>query len=110
MITLSTKPNERGTAIFTLEFTDEDGAIVIPSTSAWQLMKSDGTIVNDRDFASCSFSGTTVVLSGDDLQLFASDDKKRIFAIQAAYDSTAGNDLPLVDEVQFKINPLLSQE
>ena len=110
MITLTTKPNERGTAIFELEFADENGATVVPSTSAWQLMKSDGTIVNNRDFASCSFSGTTVVLSGDDLQLFANDDKKRIFAIEALYDSTAGSGLPLVDEVQFKINPLISQE
>ena len=109
MITLSTKPNERGTAIFTMTFTDENGDVVVPSSSAWQLMKTDGTIVNNRDFANCSFSGTTVVLSGDDLQLFESDDKKRIFAIEASYDSTAGSNLPLVDEVQFKINPLLSQ-
>lgn len=110
MITLTTRPNERGTAVFTLAFTDEDGATVVPTASAWQLMKTDGSIVNSRAFASCSFSGTTVVLSGDDLQLFASDDKKRIFAIEAVYNSTAGNNLPLVDEVQFKINPLISQE
>ena len=110
MITLSTKPNERGTAVFTLTFTDEDDNTVIPTESAWQLMRSDGTIVNSRDFASCTFTGTTVVLTGDDLQLFDNDDKKRIFAIQATYNSTAGNNLPLNDERQFKINPLVSQE
>ena len=110
MIKLTTEPNEKGTAIITLTYTDEDGATVVPETAAWQLMKKDGTIVNNRSFANCTFTGTTVVLSGDDLQLFASDDKKRIFAIHATYNSDAGSNLPLNDEVQFKIDDLVSQD
>ena len=113
MITLSTTPNEKGTAIFTLVYTDEDENVVVPATIAWQLMRSDGTVVNDRTFANCSFSGTTVVLSGDDLQIYSGDpvdNRKRIFAIQATYNSSAGTGLPMNDEVQFKITNLVSQE
>jgi hypothetical protein len=109
MITLEERPNEKGTAVFTIAFTDEDENAVVPNTAAWQLMKTDGTIVNERSFENCSFTGDAVVLSGDDLQLFDNDSKKRVFAIHATYNSTAGDDLPLNDEVMFKITDLVSQ-
>ena len=109
MITLITKPNERGTAVFTIAFTDENDNTVVPNTAAWQLMQTDGTVVNERSFENCSLTETTVVLSGDDLQLFDNDDRERIFAVQATYDSDVGSDLSLNDEVKFKITNLVSQ-
>lgn len=110
MSTIAVRPREKGTAIVTLTFTDEDGAVVVPTSAAWQLMRLDGTVVNERSFANCAFIGTEVALSGDDLAMFGTTDNgKRVFAIQAVYNSDAGNNLPLNDEVTFKIQKLLSQ-
>ena len=116
MIKLTTEPNELGTAVFTLAFTDSTDAVITPTALAWQLMKSDGTVVQpdgtaltELSFANGVFTGTFVTLTCTDLILFASDDKKRIFAIEALYDSDAGTDLCLKDEVQFKIHDLVSQ-
>ena len=110
MSTISIRPNEKSTAIVELTFTDEDGLVVVPTSAEWQLQKTDGTIVNERSFDNCSFSGTEVVLSGDDLAVFGTTDNgKRVFAVQAVYDSDAGSDLPLNDEVTFRIQKLLRQ-
>ena len=110
MSTISIRPAEKGTAIVTLTFTDEDGKGVVPKSAQWQLMTTDGTIVNGRSFAECSFTGTEVVLSGDDLAIYGTTDSGyRLFAIHAVYDSDAGSDLPLNDEVRFKIQRLVSQ-
>lgn len=110
MSTISIRPNEKGTAIVTLTFVDEDGAVVVPTSAAWQLMRLDGTIVNERSFANCPFSGTEVVLSGDDLAIYGTTDNGvRVFGVQAVYDSDTGTGLPLNDEVNFKIQRLLSQ-
>lgn len=109
MIKMTTIPNERGTGVFTLEFLSETDQVIVPVTAAWQLMWTDGTVVNNRSFANCPFTGTTVAISGDDLQLFDNDDRRRIFAIQATYNSKAGVNLSLNDEVMFRINNLISQ-
>lgn len=101
--------NEEGTAVVTMTFLDFDGEPVTPVTRAWQLMKRDGTIINNRTFASGAFSGTTVVLSGDDLALDSTKDIVRIFAIQGTYNHALGNGLPFTEEVEFNIRNLYSQ-
>ena len=106
----SIKPNEKGTAVVTLAFTDEDDNTVVPTSLEWQLMKSDGTVINSRTFANGSFVGTEIVLSGNDLAIFGnSDSGNRVLSIQGVYDSTAGSDLPLKDELKFVVNRLLGQ-
>lgn len=107
---ISVEPAEKGTAVATLVFTDEDGAATVPSDLAWQLMRPDGTVINGRTFALGSFSGTTIVLSGDDLAMFGSTDTGyRVLSIQGVYDSDAGSDLPLKGECGFAIDRLLGQ-
>ncbi len=104
------KPAEKGTAVITLAFVDEDGTTVVPTGLAWQLMKTDGTVINGRTFAIGSFSGTEVVLSGDDLVIFGdSDSGYRVFSVQGVYDSDAGTDLPINAELKFAIDRLLGQ-
>ena len=106
----SVKPNEKGTAVVTLAFTDEDDNTVVPTSLQWQLMKSDGTVINERTFANGSFTGTEIVLSGDDLAIFgSSDNSRRVLSIQGEYDSNAGSGLPLKGECKFVINKLLGQ-
>lgn len=106
----STKPAEKGTAVVTLAFTDEDDTAVTPTSLAWQLMKSDGTVINTRTFALGSFSGTEIVLSGDDLAIFGSSDSGyRILSVQGVYDSDAGTDLPINAELKFVVDALIGQ-
>jgi hypothetical protein len=107
----SIKPAEKGTAVVTLAFTDEDGSTVVPTSLAYQLMKSDGTVINNRTFALSTFTGTEIVLSGDDLAMYGSSDSGfRILSVQGVYDSTAGSDLPLKEECKFVIDQLVGQE
>ena len=113
---ITIKPNEQGTAIITMAFTDEavPPNAVTPTGLQWQLMRSGGTIVNSRTFANGSFTATagaaSITLTGDDLAMFgASDSGKRVFSIQGVYDSTAGTDLSITDEAEFSIQRLLGQ-
>jgi len=107
---ITVKPNEKGTAIVTFTFTDEDESVVVPTANAWQLMDVSGNVINSRSFAACGFTGTEIVLSGDDLAMFGVlDTGVRIIAYQGTYDSDAGSDLPLNDEELFRINALVSQ-
>lgn len=109
---ISVKPSEKGTAKVTIAPVDEEGTdltLTQLKTPQWQLMKTDGTIVNNRDFASCPISALSWALTGDDLVLFTSDNHKRILSIQALYDSNLGNDLHLTAEFMFEIDPLYGQ-
>ena len=110
MSSITIKPNEKGTAIVTMTFMNEDGDAVVPKTKTWQLMLTDGSVINNRSFANGSFSGTEITLSGLDLAVHTAETRSvRIFAFQGTYDSDAGNDLPLHDEVRFAIERLVSQ-
>ena len=112
--TLSVKPNEQSTAIVTMLFEDEDDVTVTPNNLSWQLMKTNGTVVNERSFENCGFSAAggvaEIVLSGDDLAMFgAGDSGHRVFSIQGEYDSNAGTGLPITSEAVFQIQKLLGQ-
>ncbi len=110
---ISVQPNEKGTAVVTIAPVDEDDTALGISdltNPQWQLMKSDGTVINSRSFANCPLSSLTFVLSGDDLAVFGNNDScRRVLSFQATYDSTAGNGLPLKGECKFSIDRLLGQ-
>ncbi len=110
---ISVRPTERGAAVITLSPVDEDGvALLFAQLTApkWQLMRTDGTVVNSRTFAASVLTSLEFVLKGADLAFFGpGDNKKRVLSFQATYDSTAGDDLPLNDECTFAIEPLLGQ-
>lgn len=111
---ITIEPAEKGTAVVTIAPTDEDGnALTIGqlTTPAWQLMKSDGTIINNRSFANCALTALSWVLSGDDLAIFGSSDSGlRVLSFQARYDCTLGSNQPLNDECKFAIDKLVGQE
>ena len=111
--TISITPNEKGTAIVTISPTDEDGislAFGELTNPQWQLMKTDGTVVNGRTFATSSMTSLEFVLSGDDLAIFGDSDRgTRVLSFYAKYDSTAGSDLPLIGECVFNIQRVLGQ-
>lgn len=122
------KPAEKGTAVFEIYYTDEDGTNVVPTGCAWQLMRSDGTIIgedpDDRTFAKSTFTcddtfvnnagvsvtGKILVISGDDLAVFGGTDNcERVLSVQGTYSSDAGSNLPVNGECEFEIDRLLGQ-
>jgi hypothetical protein len=111
---ISVYPNEKGTAKVTITPTDEEGntlSFADLSDPQWQLMKEDGTVVNNRSFANCTMTSLEFVLSGADLALSSSGDSRvRVLSFHATYDSTLGNDLPLVAEASFIISAILGQD
>lgn len=111
--TISITPFEKGTAIVTIAPTDEDYAALVfgeLTNPQWQLMKTDGTVVNGRTFAASSMTSLEFVLSGDDLAIFGDSDRgNRVLSFYATYDSTAGSDLPLVGECTFNVQRVLGQ-
>ena len=112
--TISIKPAEKGTAVVTISPTDENGDSLLfgeLTNPQWQLMRHDGTVINERTFNNSSMSSLEVVLKGDDLAIFGgSDSGIRYFSFQATYNSTLGSNLPLHDECSFSIERLLGQE
>lgn len=109
---LNKTANEGGAFLLNIIFRDENKNVVSAKTQEWQLMKLDRSIVNNRSFANSvlgGFTGNRVVLTGDDLAIFGDDDTRfRIFAVKGTYDSTFGNDLPCVTEVEFVITRMLN--
>lgn len=102
--------NEGGTAVATISYIDGTDTPMVPESSEWQLMKRDGTIINGRTFTAGSFTGTKVVMFGDDLMLDSTKDTVRIFALQGLYNSTLGSNLPFTEEIEFEIRNLYSQD
>jgi len=110
---ITVRPAEKGTAVVTLSPVDEDGVALTFGqliNPEWQLMRTDGTVVNTRTFAASALTSLEFVLKGADLVLFgANDNKIRVLSFQATYDSTAGDDLPLIAECKFYIDLMLGQ-
>lgn len=107
---LTTQAVEKSTFPVTADFTDEDGASVIPNTLFWTLTDRYGNVINSREDVEIETpaASVTVVLSGDDLALLTSDpfDYERYMSFEGTYDSDLGSNLPLNDGVQFEIYPL----
>ena len=100
---------EKGTSLLNIIHKDERGRVVVPKTQNFQLMKLDRSVVNSRTFVNGSFMGNKVILTGDDLAIFGNDDNRfRIFSVLSTYDSTYGDDLQCVDEVEFVITRILN--
>ncbi len=110
---ISIQPSENGTAIVVITPFDEEGTALTFSelgTPQWQLMKTDGTVINSRTFAASAMTNLKAVLSGADLAVASSgDDGGRVFSFQATYNSTEGNNLPLTAECSFVVDNLVGQ-
>ena len=111
MPTVLTNSNimEKGTAVITATFTDEDGNSVNPDTMTWTLSDEDGTIINSREDIAISSpsSSEEIVLSGADLQILSSADTGvRILTLEGTYTSDAGAGLPIKDKCRFVVQNL----
>jgi len=109
---LTTHAKEKSTYIITASFTDEDDAAVAPKTLTWTLTDDQGDVINGREDVEVSSpsSSEDIVLSGDDLALQSGETSRgvRILTVEGTYDSDAGSDLPLNDEIRFIVDGLVA--
>lgn len=106
--TLSTKAVEGSTFVITAAFTDEDGVTAAPSSITWTLTDAAGNVINSREDVAVATpaSSIDIVLSGNDLPGVNAAENELRLVIEAVYSSDAGSDLPLVDEVAFRVASL----
>jgi hypothetical protein len=96
----------RSTGAVQISFTDENGAVVTPTSDiTWTLTDPAGT-----EYASGTSAATgsviTVVLYGDDLALPDGGDPLRVFTARTTYTSSLGDNLPLTDSIWFTIKDI----
>lgn len=103
------KANEKGTFKITAAFADETDASMTPNTGLnWTLTDDAGNVINSRSAVTITpASSVDIILSGNDLAI-GNNGTKRILTIQGTYDSSAGSNLPLKDEIVFYIHDLLA--
>ena len=104
---LSTNAKRKSTYIITVDFSDDDSNAVAPTSATWTLMDRSGNVINDRSDVAISplSSSNDIVLSGDDLDISGNGTTRKL-RIDAIYDSDAGTDLPLRDQVEFTIDDI----
>ena len=83
---------EKGTAIVTISPVDDNGTALTfaqLTSPEWQLMNTDGTVINDRTFANSAMTSLQFVLAGDDLAIFGESDRgNRVLSFSAQYTGT----------------------
>jgi len=99
---------EQSTYIVTMNFKDENDEAVAPASATWTLSDEDGATINGRlDVVLSGLAAEmSVVLSGDDLAIaagFSGNAEKRIFTVEATYNSDLGMGLPLRDQLEFPV-------
>lgn len=108
---------EKGTAIVTISPVDDNGTALTfaqLTSPEWQLMNTDGTVINDRTFASSAMTSLQFVLSGDDLAIFGESDRgNRVLSFSAQYTGTLDDSIPftgnIVAEGVFNVFRVLGQ-
>ena len=102
-------PNEKGTAVLGVAFTDEDDSAVTPSAITWTLTDINGTIINSRDAVSITpATSIDIVMSGDDLSLSEGIGVIRVVTVEYTYSSSYGTGLPEKDQAKFSIKDLVA--
>lgn len=102
--------HEKSTYVVTLTFTDAAGASVTPDTVTWSLTTVTGTAINGRtNVVATPAASVKVVLSGLDLAMQAGESElgRRLLTVEATYTSTEGAGLPLKEEYEFFVYPLV---
>lgn len=100
-----------GSSVFvTAEFTDEDGADVVPGAVTWTLVDGTGTVINSReDVVVSAAASVSILLEGDDLPWYGSNQNNNYsiyIMIEALYASGSETDIPLNQEVEIKVRNL----
>lgn len=111
--TLSTHFVEESSGSIIIRFRDRDDQPVVPTAAKWTLTEESGTVINGRQDVSIATPSTMeeILLKGADLALstsFQGTSEKKIFTVQATYDSDLGSDIPLNDQCEFFVDALVA--
>ena len=107
-------------------FKDEDNTPITPSSANWTFTDKDGNVINSRQNVNITDLSSTIyiTLSGDDLQILPADVRvqkkytndngqiekgefvKRIFTLQAIYNSSYGSNLTLKKSAKIWVEDL----
>ena len=122
---LETDANEQSTFVVVAPFKDEAGNAVAPNSGlTWSLFRLDGTAVNSRtNVLITPGASVAIVLSDADLAIFEDDPVEevyihgigmttmqygvRVLSVSGTYNSSAGNNLPIKDQVLFRVVNLI---
>ncbi|RLJ04012.1 MAG: hypothetical protein DRP08_02600 [Candidatus Aenigmatarchaeota archaeon] len=101
---------EKSTYVIIVTFTDEDGDALTPNEVNWDLTNLSGGEINSRTGVSVTpASSVNIVLSGDDLAIYATGDSEmRELTVYGTYNSSYGNNLPYKAAVKFGIINLVA--
>lgn len=107
--TLEARAVEKSSYTITAAFTDELDAAVIPNAGlTWTLTDGAGNVINNRSNVDLTEAASVdITLSGNDLAL-GNNGNKRIVTVQGTYNSAAGSNLPIKDQVIFYIDGLVA--
>ena len=111
--TLTVNAQEKSTYVITVNFKDEDGQDVIPTSATWTLTDEDGTVINSRQgvVISSLAASVDVVLTCADLEIdtgFSGAAQERLFTVEAVYDSSLGTGLCLKAACKFNVENLIA--
>lgn len=94
---------EKGTAIVTISSVDDNGtslAFAQLTKPEWQLMNTNGTVINDRTFANSAMTSLQFVLSGEDLAIFGDSDRgNRVLSFSAQYTGTLDDSTSFIGNI-----------
>lgn len=105
---------EGSTYTIVVEFNERTPGGLVPfvpnSGLKWKLTDKDGTVINNKQNVSIDppAQSVNIVLSGDDLKTLKGKSNKRLITVEGTYNGTAGNNLPMIEEVSFKIINLVA--
>lgn len=110
-VSTTTSPNEEGSIVIGVSFEDEDGDLIDSGSITaitWTLTDGTGTVINSReDVAPDTIANPlTIPLYGDDLALSATSSHRRILTVSATYNASHTSNLPINEELDFKITDL----
>jgi hypothetical protein len=94
---------DKSTYVVTAVFADSTGAAVTPTEITWTLTNTHGEVVNSRSEVPVTVPASTVSITLYGADLDKQYGNKRRFLIEAVYDSTDGDNLPLRGAVAFAI-------
>lgn len=107
MLNIETDLQENGSIFFTLVLKDESvpPKEVTPTTLSWTLTDLRGNVINSReDVVVTPEQETTIILSGDDLEVTeASKFVRRVILFSGTYDSDKQSGLPFTKQIKFKV-------
>ena len=111
---LSERAAEGSTYTIVVEFNEKlpDGSLnpVVPNSGlTWSLFDKEGNVINNREDISIDpvAQSVMITLSGNDLKTFPGKTARRFVTVSGTYNGTAGNNLPLTEEVSFQIDNLI---